>query len=104
MTWKPTGIFLKLLSSTSAINSLKKKTVNEIKQPPWLMRDLLRLIRQKTAAWKAFKISKLQVDEQNFRALQKKVKKLTKNAKHKHEVQISRDAKTNPMLFYSYLS
>ena len=83
---------------------IPKKTVNEIKRPPWLKRDLLRLIRQKRAAWKAFKASKSQVDENNFRELQKKVKKLTKSAKHKHEVQISREAKTNPKLFYSYLS
>ena len=83
---------------------IPKKTVNEIKQPPWLKRDLLRLVRQKRAAWRAYTVSKKDADLQIFKAIQKKVKKLIKNAKHNYEKEISRNAKTNPKLFYSYLS
>ena len=41
---------------------------------------------------------------QSYKNIQKEVKKAIKNAKHKHELQISKSAKTNLKLFYSYLS
>ena len=43
-------------------------------------------------------------DFQSFKTIQKKVKKSIRNAKHNYETMISKSAKTNPKLFYSYLS
>ena len=83
---------------------IPKKTLKEIKQPPWLKREILRLVRQKRAAWNRYKNSKEEADLQSCKNIQKEVKKAIKNAKHKHELQISKSAKTNPKLFYSYLS
>ena len=79
------------------------KTIKEIKQPPWLKRETLRLVRQKRTSWKIFKNTGDVADLQHFRTLQKKVKKAIRNAKHRYETQISKYAKTNPKLFYSYL-
>ena len=81
-----------------------KKSVKEMKRPPWLKQENIRLIRQKRVAWKNYKNKKEADSEKKFKALQKKVKKAVKNAKHKYESQIAKCAKTNPKLFYSYLN
>ena len=84
---------------------IPKKTAKQLKQPPWLKRENLRLVRQKRAAWNRIRANNNQaVDIQNFKTLQKKVKNSVRKAKHSHEVRISKDAKTNPKMFYSYLS
>ena len=83
---------------------IPKKTIKEIKQPPWLKREIVRLLRQKRAAWRRYQNSKLEADLQSFKLVQKKVKNSIKRAKHNHEIQISKNAKKNPKLFYSYLS
>ena len=100
---KLTGTPSNQFSQPYAINTYQKKTVKEIKQPPWLRREIVRLTRQKRTAWNKFRNSKLDIDLENFKALQKKVKKSIKNAKHRYETQISKNAKSNPKLFYSYL-
>ena len=84
---------------------IPKKSMKEMKQPPWLKREILRLIRQKRAAWNLFKNSpKQKADLLRFKAIQKKVKNAIRKAKHSYEIQISKCAKTNPKMFYSYLS
>ena len=81
-----------------------KKSVKEMKRPPWLKQENIKLIRQKRAAWKKYKSKEKADSEKKFKALQKQVKKAVKKAKHKYESQIAKSAKTNPKLFYSYLN
>ena len=83
---------------------IPQKTIKELKQPPWLRRESLQLIRQKRAAWISYRDNKRPADLQRFKELQKKVKKSVSNAKHRYELQISKNAKSNPKLFFSYLS
>ena len=84
---------------------IPKKTAKQMKQPPWLKRENLRLVRQKRAAWNRIKSStNKEAEIQNFKTLQKKVKNSIKKAKHNYEIQISKNAKKNPKMFYSYLS
>ena len=79
------------------------KSVKEMKQPPWLKRDNIKLIRQKRNAWKNYRENKNSDTKVKFMGIQKKVKKSVKNAKHNYEKMIAKNAKTNPKLFYSYL-
>ena len=83
---------------------IPKKTIKEMKRPPWLKQEVLRLVRQKRASWRRYKISSHAEDFQAFKLLEKKVKKAVGKAKHKYEVHVANNAKTNPKMFYSYLN
>ena len=81
-----------------------KKSVKQMKRPAWLKQETLTLIRQKRAAWKRYRGTKNQNDFLVYKLLEKKVHKAVKKAKHRHEVNIAKNAKTNPKLFYAYLN
>ena len=83
---------------------IPKKSQREMKQPPWFNHEILRLVRQKRAAWNRYKMFKNQNDFLFYKSLEKKVCKTVKKAKHKHEVNIAKNAKSNPKLFYAYLN
>ena len=73
------------------------------KQPPWLNRELLRLVRTKRRKWKKYKETNSQQYLEQYKELEKKVKKGTRNAKKNYERKLAKDSKSNPKLFYSYL-
>ena len=83
---------------------IPKKSVRESIRPAWLKQDTLRLVRQKRAAWKRYRLSQNQEDFASFKELEKRVKKAVKNSKHNYERKIAKNAKSNPKQFYAYLN
>ena len=94
----------KSLFSNLCDSHVPKKLIKELTKPPWLKPDTLRLIRQKRAAWTRYRRTQLNEDHNFFKILEKRVKKSVKKAKHNHEVNIAKNAKSNPKMFYSYLN
>ena len=83
---------------------IPKKTIKEMKRPVWMKHETLKLVRQKRAAWRKYKERGDNDSFLKFKSLEKKVKKVVGKAKHNYEVLVAKNAKTNPKMFYSYLS
>ena len=73
------------------------------KKPPWLSKELLKLIEQKRKAWKNHKLVQSAESWSQFSKLMKNLKKRIQKAKLNFEKKIARDAKHNPKAFYAYL-
>ena len=72
-------------------------------KPIWMNGNILGLVRQKRIQWKKYKASKNQGDFNMYKALEKKVVKTIKRAKHNFEKKLAKNAKKDPKSFYSYL-
>merc|ERR1711917_9948 len=61
------------------------KKVKVSNQPPWMNKELLKLIRKKRRLWSKFKHSRLNSDFVAYKDLEKKAKDSVKMAKKKYE-------------------
>ena len=82
---------------------LPKKKLKSSNQALWLTRDLIRLIRKKKKKWKRCKDHGTREDFEDYKILEKEVKKGTSNAKKNYERKLAKNSKTNPKQFYTYL-
>lgn len=79
------------------------KKVKVSNQPPWMNKELLKLIRKKRRLWSKFKHSRLNSDFVAYKDLEKKAKDSVKMAKKKYEKKISLNLNNNNRTFNSYL-
>ena len=80
-----------------------KKLVNNSKKPPWITKDILKLLNKKKRLWKKYKNSNLQQDLLIYKEGEKILKRSIRNSKKNYERKLGNDAKNNPKKFYSYL-
>ena len=76
-----------------------KKTIRELNRPPWLKQEMLRIIRQKRAAWKKYRLSKNQEDFQSFKGLEKKLKKQSRMPSIDMKCRLQRTPRQTPSSF-----
>ena len=73
------------------------------KKPPWLSKELLKLIEEKRRAWKNHKLVRSAESWNRVSRLMKNLKKRIQKAKLTFEKKIAKNAKQNPKAFYAYL-
>ena len=73
------------------------------KKPPWLTKDLLKLVRQKQKAWKQHRSSRSAETWDEVKKMTKLLKKRVQKAKLNFERKLAKNAKQNPKAFYAYI-
>ena len=90
-------IYNKAVQNFVPSHRLKKKC------PPWINQELKKMIRQKRALWKKFKQNPSNENHEEFKSIQKRLKKRIQRAKLNFEKQLAKNSKENPKAFYAYL-
>ena len=73
------------------------------KNPPWMNRDLLNLVKQKQKLWKKCKNNPCAQNWNDFKTLSGNLKKRIRKAKLNFEKMIAKNSKQNPKAFYAYI-
>ena len=79
-------------------------TVKRRTNPPWINKDLLRLIKKKKRLWRQLKTHPSEILRQMFKDLRSTIKKSIRSEYHKYLQHLSDVLKENPKRFWSYHS
>ena len=74
------------------------------KYPPWFNRDLLSILRQKTKAWKKYKLSRSSEDAACYRLLRAQFKTESRKCYRGHMSKIESNINHRPQAFWSFLN
>ena len=77
--------------------------VKRRKNPPWMSRDLLKLVKQKRKLWKKCKNDPCAQNLNEFKSLSSSLKKKIRKAKLNFEKMVAKNSKQNPKAFYAYI-
>ena len=69
-------------------------------KPAWLSRDILRALRRKRKMWKKERCTQI---SEEYKAVEKNVKKLIRQAKRNHEKKVANENGGNNKPFYAYV-
>ena len=79
-------------------------TVTRRTKPPWINKEILRLIEKKKRLWHQLKAQPSESLTQTFKDIRRKIKKLIRSEYHKYLQHLSDVLKENPKRFWSYHS
>ena len=93
----------------NVLNELAEKYVpwRETKRrnnPKWFNKEMAKQIVKKRRAWNKWKRTKSGVDKNEYKKMEKSVKRMIKNKKNGLERKIAKESKTNPKAYYSYIN
>ena len=80
------------------------KIIKSRNQPPWMTRALLRQVRKKRRLWKNYKKYGNLETQEKYRKIESEVKNSIRREKKNYERKIASNSKSNPKMFYSYIS
>ena len=80
-----------------------RKRLNETKNPQWMTRIIKLAIDRKKNAYLKYKKSKSEDDYMRYIATKRFCEREIRKSKRNHEINISRQSKTNPKKFYQYV-
>ena len=81
----------------------RQRRVDKCK-PAWMTNCLKKMITDKRKAYKKHKLTQTTLDFQSYISLKRTCEKEIRKKKREYEIKISHEAKTNPKLFFSYIS
>ena len=80
------------------------RTIKSRNQPPWMTKSLLRQVRKKRRLWKNYKKYGNPETHEKYKKIENEVKNSIRREKKDYERKIANSSKSNPKMFYSYIS